>query len=110
MFPFTISKDFGLDLAKGQSVFVQSHLSETAHAQKYALKALPSDAASRLAVSISGQDSKGEFYAYLVNKSRRKIAMKMNNTLVDILEGKRSKRPRWWLKTMVEGKSKDMYT
>lgn len=85
MLPFTISKDFGFDLAKG-SVFVQFHLSETAHAQEYALKALPSDAASRLAVSISGQYFKGEFHAYLVNKSRRKIAMKMN-TLVDILEG-----------------------
>lgn len=85
MFPFTTSKDFGLDLAKGQSVFVQFPLSGTAHVQKHALKALPSDSASRLAVSISGQNSKGEFHPYLVNKSRRKIAMKMN-TLVDILE------------------------
>ncbi|RMJ25814.1 hypothetical protein PHISP_03329 [Aspergillus sp. HF37] len=113
MFSFTISKDFGLHLAKGQSVFVQFHLAESAHAQKYALKALPSDPASRLAVSISGQDSNGEFHAYLVNKSGRRTAMKID-TLVDIPEGVtfegRSKRPRRWLKTMVRGKSTDMYT
>jgi hypothetical protein len=51
----TTSKDFGLNLAKAQPVSVQFHLSESAHAERYALKALPSDPASRLVVSISGQ-------------------------------------------------------
>lgn len=94
-----ISKRLELDLKKGQTVLVRFHLSDSEHAQKYALTALPSDPASRLGISVSGRDSSGDFHVWLANKGGEK-AVKRASSLVDILEGytyeERRKFPRRW--------------
>ena len=86
MFSFTISKYFELNLVNGQDVFIKFYLEDNEHPQKYAVKALPSDPANRLAISVSGQDSRGTFHIWLVNKKGEK-AVKKINTLVDMLNG-----------------------
>lgn len=60
-FRFTVSQTLGLDLRNGDEVILQYHLTSTPHPHAYALSALNTDPASRLGVSIRGQDSHGGF-------------------------------------------------
>lgn len=84
-FKFTISRKLGLDLVHDDEVILQYHLTTTQHPHKYALKALPTDPASRLGVSIRGQDSKGPFHRWLMTSGSLNV-FKINS-LVDHLEG-----------------------
>ena len=100
-FQLTISVNFGLHLKNGDKVFVQFHLAENVHPHKYTTNALPTDSASRLAISLSGRDATGEFHIWLVSSGPK--AVKRMNTLVDVLEGysyserEEMARPgRWW--------------
>lgn len=99
MFLFTISQDFGLSFKHMDKVSVQSHLSETEHPMKYACRALKTDPASRLAISVTGHDSNGMFVVWLESKTGTRTVFKMN-TLVDILEKytyeERKAFPRRW--------------
>lgn len=71
------------------------------------MKALPSDPASRLAISVSGQDANGNFRVWLVTRTGEKVVKKMNS-LVDILDGytyeERRKVPtRWFVEKPLGG-------
>lgn len=100
-FKFTISKKLGLHLRHDDEVILQYHLTSTQHPHHYALKALPIDPASRLVVSIRGQDREGPFHCWLMTGGTLNV-LKMNS-LVDHLEGysleetKQFKR-RWYHK------------
>ncbi|OJJ01631.1 hypothetical protein ASPVEDRAFT_83160 [Aspergillus versicolor CBS 583.65] len=107
-FQFTISVDFNLHLKKGDKVFVQFHLADNVHPLKYTANALPTDPASRLAISLTGRDSTSEFHIWLTTSGPK--AIKRMNTLVDILEGySYSERQemalpgRWWGHWRAEG-------
>lgn len=116
-FQFTISVNFDLHLKKGDKVFVQFHLADSVHPLKYTTNALPTDSASRLAISLSGRDATGEFHIWLVSSGPK--AIKRMNTLVDILEGymypereEMALPGRWWnaLKTNKRTVRKQHYT
>lgn len=65
-FRFTISHQFELNLEDGDEVLLKYHLVPTAHPYPYAAWALPTDPASRLGVSIHGQDALGNFHCWLI--------------------------------------------
>ncbi|KAJ5658378.1 uncharacterized protein N7484_002027 [Penicillium longicatenatum] len=97
----SVSKRLGLDLRHNDTVIIQYHLTATQHPKPYAIRALPTDPASRLGVSICGQDSMGAFHCWLETNGSCNV-LKMNS-LVDVLEGfsleqsKNFKR-RWFTK------------
>lgn len=79
----------------------------------FAVDALPTDSASRLAVSMKGVGTKGPFHIFLQNSGLRTV--KKMNSFVDALEGctreetMRFER-RWWRKrSEEEGKGKNKY-
>lgn len=84
-FSFTISRSLGLHLRHGDEVILQYHLTSTSHPHPYVTSALKTDPASRLGVSIRGQDDQGSFHCWL-NATGECNARKMNS-LVDLLEG-----------------------
>ena len=84
---FPLSRSLELLVSRGDRVWIQLHLTKTRTLYCYAVKALPTDPSSRLAISIRGNDSSGnEFHAWLRNVKGKKAPMRMN-TLVDSLEG-----------------------
>ena len=86
---FPLSRSLELLVSRGDRVWIQLHLTKTRTLYCYAVKALPTDPSSRLAISIRGNDSSGnEFHAWLRNVKGKKAPMRMN-TLVDSLEGLR---------------------
>lgn len=62
-FRFTVSQTLGLH--NGDEVILQYHLTPTPHPHPYALSAFKTDPATRLGVSIRGQDSHGGFHCWL---------------------------------------------
>lgn len=64
-FRFTVSQTLGLDLRNRNEVILQYHLTSTPHPHAYALSASKTDPATRLGVSIRGQDSHGDFHCWL---------------------------------------------
>jgi hypothetical protein len=102
MFTFTISQGFGLSFKGKEKVLLQLHLSEMEHPMMYASCALKTDPASRLAVSVTGRDSKGTFLIWLKTNGR-KVVFKMN-TLVDILEGYTFEERKTFLRRWIQEK------
>lgn len=84
-FHFTISRHLNLGIKVGDQLRLQFHLTETRNPQMYATEALPTDPASRLAVSIKGQGIHGDYHVWLKNPGEK--CVKRMNTLVDALEG-----------------------
>lgn len=108
---FTIFRRLKLGVQVGDRVRLQFHLTEAPILQMYATKALATDPASRLAVSIKGQGTYGGYHAWLRNPGK-KCVVKMN-TLVDILEGvslEESKEMdrRWYVKRQQGTSKKDV--
>lgn len=87
LFNFTIHKEHDLQFEDGAIVSVQFHLAETGHPMRYARYAQQSDPARRFAISISGHDTKGDFYVWLQSQFRTEKLIFKINSLVDILEG-----------------------
>ncbi|KAJ5834165.1 hypothetical protein N7447_000191 [Penicillium robsamsonii] len=117
-FRFTVSKAFGLDHHDGDEVILQYHLTPTPHPHAYALSALKTDPATRLGVSIRGQDSHGGFHCWL--KATGECNLRKMNSLVDILEGysaeeSRGFKRRWFVTKSLkrlrsEPSGRNMYT
>lgn len=84
-FRFTVSQTLGLDVRNGNEVILQYHLTSTPHPHAYALSALKTDPATRLEVSIHGQDSHGDFHCWL--RATGECNLRKMNTLVEILKG-----------------------
>jgi hypothetical protein len=84
-FRFTVSQTLGLHLRHGDEVILQYHLTPTSHPCPYVTSALTTDPASRLGVSIRGENSHGSFHCWLRATGERNV--RKMNSLVDILEG-----------------------
>ncbi|PLB49413.1 hypothetical protein P170DRAFT_495390 [Aspergillus steynii IBT 23096] len=100
-FIFTVSRHLQLGVHVGDRVQMQFYLTETPNPRAYARGALLTDPASRLAVSIKGRGSRGDFHVWLSNRAEL-VVMKMNS-LVDALEGftlneSKTFRRRWYVK------------
>ncbi|OQD66672.1 hypothetical protein PENPOL_c004G04918 [Penicillium polonicum] len=109
-FRFTVSQTLGLDLRNGNQVILQYHLASTPHPHAYALSALKTDPATRLGVSIRGQDSHGDFHCWL--KATGECNLRKMNTLVDILEGystleSQGFKRRWFVTKSLDRPSSD---
>lgn len=109
-FRFTVSQTLGLDLRNGNEVILQYHLTSTPHPHAYALSALRTDPATRLGVSIRGQDSHGDFHCWL--KATGECNLRKMNTLVDILEGYSTResqgfKRRWFVTKSLSRPSSD---
>lgn len=85
-FSFTINQDFGLQFQDGDKVFIRLHLADTEHPMVYTKRALHTDPARRLAVSLTGRDRRGPFHIWLLSQKGDTRVMKINH-LVDVLEG-----------------------
>ncbi|KAL4887947.1 hypothetical protein BDV59DRAFT_196889 [Aspergillus ambiguus] len=112
MFRFTISRSLGLSIRDGDAVHCRFNLAESPHPNAYARRAEPRDPASRLAVSIRGKDSHGNFHVWLGTHGPQNV--KKMNSLVDVLEGytleeSRSFERRWHVKRDLNLKT-NMYT
>ncbi|KAF7177079.1 hypothetical protein CNMCM7691_004727 [Aspergillus felis] len=107
-FAFTISRQLRLGVRVGDLVRLRFHLSATPNPQKYATKASQTDPASRLAVSIEGRGTHGDYHVWLRNPGDKVISRM--NALVDALEGvpltESKEMARRWYVTRRQGTSK----
>ncbi|GIJ83625.1 hypothetical protein Asppvi_002450 [Aspergillus pseudoviridinutans] len=107
-FAFTISRQLRLGVRVGDLVRLRFHLTATPNPQKYATKASQTDPASRLAVSIEGGGTHGDYHVWLRNPGD-KVVSRMN-ALVDALEGvpltESKEMARRWYVTRRQGTSK----
>lgn len=97
---FRISRKLDLGIIVNSQVEFQVFLSPTpSNTQMFTKDALPTDPASRLAVSIKGVGTKGPFHLFLHNPGLSTV--KQMNSFVDALEGCKREETmrfgrRWW--------------
>ncbi|OJI79386.1 hypothetical protein ASPTUDRAFT_130632 [Aspergillus tubingensis CBS 134.48] len=111
-FCFIISRSLKLGLRVGDQVQLRFHLIEAPTQFAYANKALPTDPASRLVVSIEGIGKNGSFHVCLSSRGER-IVRKMNS-LVDALEGytleeSKSFSRRWYVQRRTGTSVRDIF-